>query len=294
MQVRKAVIPAAGFGTRFLPTSKAQPKEMLNVIDKPCIQYIVEEAVRSGMTDILVVTSRDKSSIEDHFDYAPDLEAHLEKSDKKAEVEEVRRIADLADVHFIRQKEQKGLGHAVLVARQHVGDEPFAVLLGDEIVPDPASGERDLLPEMNKVFEAKGGKSVLAVVDVPKDEVSSYGIVDGKDLGDGLFRVSDMVEKPEPDDTPSTFGSAGRYIFTPDIFEVLEKTEPGHGGEIQLTDAIKAVAARDDVYAYVYDGPIFDVGRPSSYLEATIELALRRSDLAGELREFMAGVLERG
>ena len=293
MPVRKAVIPAAGFGTRFLPTSKAQPKEMLNVVDKPCIQYIVEEAVRSGMTDILIVTSRGKSSIEDHFDYAPDLEEHLEQGGKKKELEEVRRIAELADIHFVRQKEQKGFGHAVLMARQHVGNEPFAVLVGDEIVPDPGDGGPDLMPRMNEIFEHKG-KSVLAVVDVPKEEVSSYGIVDAEEVEQDLYRVSDMVEKPEPSQAPSTLGSRGRYVFTPDLFDALEQTEPGHGGEIQLTDAIKRVAVNDEVYATTYDGPIFDVGRPSSYLEATIRLALRRPELAEDLESFMARTVQGG
>jgi UTP--glucose-1-phosphate uridylyltransferase len=291
LAVRKAVIPAAGFGTRFLPTSKAQPKEMLNVVDKPCIQYIVEEAVRSGMTDILIVTSRGKSSIEDHFDYAPDLEEHLEKGGKTKELEEVRRIAELADVHFVRQKEQKGFGHAVLMAKDHIGNEPFAVLVGDEIVPDPDDPAADLLPRMSAIFDDKK-KSVLSVVDVPKDEVSSYGIIDAQEIGDGLYRVTDMIEKPEPDQAPSTLGSRGRYIFTPDLFDALARTEPGHGGEIQLTDAIKQVAKADEVYASTYDGPIFDVGRPASYLEATIQLALRRPELAEGLESFITQTIK--
>ena len=294
MPVRKAVIPAAGFGTRFLPSTKAQPKEMLNVIDKPCIQYIVEEAVRAGMDDILIVTGRGKSSIEDHFDYAPDLEAHLEAGGKTEQLEMVRAIADMADVHFVRQKAQKGFGDAVAMAARHVGDEPFAVLVGDEIVPEPSDNKSDLMSALLEIFQERS-KSVIAVVDVPKDEVSSYGIIDSEAVegNDSVFKVNDMVEKPDEGEAPSTFGSRGRYVFTPDIFEALAKTEPGKGGEIQLTDAIKAVATSDEVFAYVYDGLIYDVGRPSSYLEATIELALQREDLADDLKAFIGEVAER-
>ncbi len=292
MAVRKAVIPAAGFGTRFLPFSKAVPKEMLNVIDRPCIQYVVEEAVRAGIQDILIVTSRGKSAIEDHFDYAPDLEAHLRAGGKGAELDEVRRVAELADIHYVRQKEQKGFGHAVLMAAEHVGDEPFAVLVGDEVVPEPTGAERDLLPAMLELFE-RHRRSVLTVVEVPPEDVSAYGIVDGEEVAEDVYRVRAMVEKPDPADAPSNLGSRGRYVFTPDLFDHLRRTPPGKGGEIQLTDAIASLAEADEVYAYTHRGPVYDVGRPLNYLQATIELALRRDDLAKQMHDFIAEVAAR-
>lgn len=276
--VRTAVIPAAGLGTRFLPATKALPKEMLCVVDRPAIQYIVEEAVRAGLDDILIVTSSGKDSIADHFDRLSDLEAFLEARGKLDELAEVRRLGELAEVHFVRQKEPLGLGHAVSVARTHVGGQPFAVLLGDVIVPEPAAGERDLLPRLMEVAGDKGA-GVIAVHEVPRAEVDAYGVIDGDDLGDDLWLVRSMVEKPDPASAPSNLASPGRYVLPPEIFDILEDTPPGHGGEIQLTDAIRTLASASQVYACVHRSPIYDVGKKIDYLRATVELALRRPDL---------------
>lgn len=276
--VRTAVIPAAGLGTRFLPATKALPKEMLCVVDRPAIQYIVEEAVRAGLDDILIVTSSGKDSIADHFDRLKDLEAFLEARGKLDELAEIRRLGELAEIHFVRQKEPLGLGHAVSVARTHVAGRPFAVLLGDVIVPEPQSGERDLLPRLIEVAEAKKA-AVIAAHEVPHAEVKAYGVIDGEDLGDGLWLVRSMVEKPDPSSAPSNLASPGRYVLPPEIFDILEDTPPGHGGEIQLTDALRALAAVSPVYACEHRGPIFDVGKKIDYLRATVELALRRPDL---------------
>jgi UTP--glucose-1-phosphate uridylyltransferase len=293
MTVRKAVIPAAGLGTRFLPATKSQPKEMIPVVDKPGIQYVVEEAVRAGLTDILIVTSRGKITVEDHFDRSLELERHLEVAGKEEELEEVKRIAELADIYFVRQKEPLGFGHAVAVARSHVGDEPFAVLTGDEMVPE-ARGEEPLLVERLIEIYGERNASVVAVVDVPRVEVSAYGVVDAEDIGEpDVFRLRDMVEKPDPADAPSTLASRGRYVFTPDIFDALDRTTEGVGGEIQLTDAIRLLAKEHDVFAYVHDGPMYDVGKKLDYLKATVELALRRDDLADALRDYLREVVGR-
>ena len=291
MQVRTAVLPAAGLGTRFLPATKSQPKEMLPVIDKPGVQYAVEEAVRAGVDDILIVTSRGKVAIEDHFDRSLELEHHLERAGKTEYLDEVRAIADLAQFHFVRQKEPRGFGHAVLMAKEHVGDKPFYVLVPDEIVPEPEH-EDALLDRLAEVYKDKNA-SVIAVTEVAHEEVESYGIVDVDGVIDGVGRIASMVEKPSPDDAPSRLGSRGRYLFTPDIFDALERTSPGHGGEIQLTDAINLVANESAVYVYVHKGPIFDVGKKLDYLQATVELALRRDDLAEPFKEFLREVLER-
>ena len=292
MTVRKAVIPAAGLGTRFLPASKAVPKEMIPVVDRPGIQYVVEEAVRAGMTDIIIVTSRGKESIEDHFDYAPDLERRLEADGKAEILEEVRRPAELADIHFVRQKEALGFGHAVLMAKAHVGDEPFAVMVGDEIVPEPNGDEPRLMEEMIAAYERNAG-SVVAVVEVPKEDISGYGVIDPEFIEDKVARVLDFIEKPQPQDAPSNLAARGRYVLTPDVFEAIERTGKGHGGEIQLTDAINIVAKESNVFGYVYDGPIFDVGKKLDYLETTVELALRRPDLAGDFKAYLREVVER-
>lgn len=286
MTVTKAVIPAAGLGTRFLPATKSQPKEMIPVVDKPGIQYVVEEAVRAGLDDIVVVTSRGKITVEDHFDKSLELEAHLDQAGKKEELEEVRRIADLADIYFVRQKEPLGFGHAVSVARRHVGDQAFAVLVGDEIVPAPREGEAKLVERMIEIYEERHA-SVVAVTDVPRDEISAYGVVAVEDAGPGVFRVRDMVEKPAPEDAPSTLGSRGRYVFTPEIFEALDRTKEGVGNEIQLTDAIKILAEEGEVYAYVHVGPMFDVGKKLDYLKASVELALRRDELAAPFKDWL-------
>ena len=292
MKVRTAVLPAAGLGTRFLPATKSQPKEMLPVIDKPGIQYAVEEAVRAGVEDILIVTSRGKMTVEDHFDRSLELEHHLEKSGKTEYLEEVRAVADLAQFHFVRQKEPRGFGHAVLVGKEHVGDEPFYVLVPDEIVPEPRGGESSLLDKLAEIYEREGA-GAIAVVEVPEEDVAAYGIVDTDEIVDGVGRIRSMVEKPSLEDAPSRLASRGRYLFTPQIFDALERTSAGVGGEIQLTDAINLVAQEESVYAYVHDGPIFDVGKKLDYLRTTVELALRRDDLAEPFKAFLGEVLDR-
>lgn len=292
MKVRTAVLPAAGLGTRFLPATKSQPKEMLPVIDKPGIQYAVEEAVRAGVEDILIVTSRGKMTVEDHFDRSLELEHHLEKSGKTEFLEEVRAVADLAQFHYVRQKEPRGFGHAVLVGKEHVGDEPFYVLVPDEIVPEPRGDEPALLDKLAEVYEREGS-SAIAVVEVAEEDVSAYGIVDTGELVDGVAPIRSMVEKPSIEEATSRLASRGRYLFTPEIFDALERTSAGVGGEIQLTDAINLVAQEGSVFAYVHDGPIFDVGKKLDYLRTTVELALRRDDLAEPFRTFLGEVLER-
>jgi len=294
LTVRKAVIPAAGLGTRFLPATKAQPKEMLPVIDKPGIQYIVEDAVRAGIEDILVITSRGKSSMEDHFDRALELEHHLEAAGKLDELAEVRAIGELAEMHYVRQKEPLGFGHAVSVARAHVGNEPFVVMVGDEIVPERIEGEKPFLPRMLECYE-QTKSSVVATQRMPLEEISSYGVVDpGEWAGDDLVSMKGMVEKPDEESAPSDLGSVGHYVFSPEIFDAIDRTSAGVGGEIQLTDAINLLAKEKSVFAYVHDGPIYDVGKKLDYLKATIELALRRDDLAKPLREFLIEVVSRG
>jgi UTP--glucose-1-phosphate uridylyltransferase len=292
MTVRKAVIPAAGLGTRFLPATKAQPKEMIPVVDKPMIQYVVEEAVRAGIDDILIVSSRGKEAIEDHFDKSLELEHHLESADKSDQLKQIRHISDLAEIHYVRQKEPLGFGHAVAVARSHVGSEPFVVMVGDEIVPRPRGDEPPLVENMMSIYEARGA-SVVTVMEVSPDDVPSYGIIDPEPVEDGLLRVKDMVEKPTKEEAASNLGSRGRYLFTPEIFDALDRTSSGYGGEIQLTDAINLLAHEQDVFAYVHRGPMFDVGKKLDYLKATIELALRRSELAEPVREYLAELCAR-
>jgi UTP--glucose-1-phosphate uridylyltransferase len=294
LTVRKAVIPAAGLGTRFLPATKAQPKEMIPVVDKPGIQYIVEDAVRAGIEDILVVTSRGKSSIEDHFDRSLELEHHLESAGKTEELAEVRAIGELAAMHYVRQREPLGFGHAVSVARSHVGNEPFVVMVGDEIVPERIEGEKPFLPRMLECYE-QTQSSVVAVQRMPLEDISSYGVVDpGEWSADDLVRMNGMVEKPSSEDAPSDLGSVGHYVFSPDIFDAIDQTSAGVGGEIQLTDAINLLASQKAVYAYVHEGPIYDVGKKLDYLKATIELALRRDDLAKPLKDYLNEIVSRG
>jgi UTP--glucose-1-phosphate uridylyltransferase len=292
MTVRKAVIPAAGLGTRFLPATKAQPKEMIPVVDKPMIQYVVEEAVRAGIDDILIVTSRGKGMIDDHFDKSLELEHHLETSDKSAELEQIRRIADLADIFYVRQKEPLGLGHAVSVARSHIGDAPFIVMLGDEMVPRPRGDEPALIESMMAIYE-RHQANVVTVVRVTKEDIPSYGVIDPEKTSDGLLRVLNMVEKPPAEEARSDLGSRGRYLFTPAIFDALDRTTSGYGGEIQLTDAINLLAQEQSVYAYVHEGPMFDVGKKLDYLKATIELGLRRKDLGEQLKAYVLEVAAR-
>jgi UTP--glucose-1-phosphate uridylyltransferase len=291
--VRKAVIPAAGLGTRFLPATKAQPKEMLPVVDKPAIQYLVEDAVRAGIDDVLVITSRGKTVIEDHFDRALELEHHLEAAGKLEELEEVRALGEMANMHFVRQKEPLGFGHAVSVARAHVGNEPFVVMVGDEIVPERINDERPFLPRMLQCYE-QTRSSVVAVQRMPLEEISSYGVVDPGDWSaEDLVQMKGMIEKPSAEDAPSDLAAVGHYVFSPEIFDAIDQTSAGVGGEIQLTDAINLLAKEGAVYAYVHEGPIYDVGKKLDYLKATIELALRRDDLAKPLKDYIDEVASR-
>ncbi len=286
--VRKVVIPAAGLGTRFLPAAKAQPKEMIPVIDKPAIQYVVEEAVQAGITDVLVITARGKRTLEDHFDRSWELEHELEKDGKQELLEQVQAVAALAKVHYVRQGEAKGLGHAVSVAREHVGNEPFAVMLGDDIMVDNAH----VLKEMLAVHE-RYGRSVIALKEVARDEISSYGCARLEEVEDGLVRVMEIVEKPEPDEAPSNLAVMGRYVFTPEIFDVLDRVQPGKGGEVQLTDAIGLLLEDQVVYGYTFEEGRYDIGSKLDYLRATVELALEREDLGPDFRSILVELVQR-
>ena len=283
--VRKAVIPAAGLGTRFLPATKAQPKEMLAVIDKPAIQYVIEEAVAAGITDILVITGRNKRAIADHFDRHPELEAELAATGKVESLAAVRSLADLANLHYVRQGEARGLGHAVSSGRAFVGDEPFVVMLPDDIMVD--GGE--LLRRMIGAYERHHG-SVIALMDVPPAEIRAYGCADPDPtpVEEGLIKLRGMVEKPDPADAPSTLAATGRYVFSPAIFDCLAEVEPGKGGELQLTDAIDLLLQREPVFGAMFDRGRFDVGTPIDHLKATVALACERPDLAPEFRAFLS------
>ena len=286
-QIRKAVIPAAGYGTRFLPATKATPKEMLPIVDKPTIQYIVEEALASGIEDILIISGHGKRAIEDHFDSAPTLEQELMRKGRQDLLNVLRETTDV-NVHYVRQKYMRGLGDAILCARAFVGNEPFAVLLGDDVVYHP---QRPALRQLIDVYEETGG-SVLGCQIVADTQVSSYGIVAGTMENERLMRVSDMIEKPALAEAPSRMAVLGRYIIRPEIFSVLQNTEPGKGGEIQLTDALKVLAQRDTVYAYNFEGRRYDLGDKLGFLEATVEFALRRSDLGDPFRAYLKQLAE--
>ncbi|HEY3265060.1 MAG TPA: UTP--glucose-1-phosphate uridylyltransferase GalU [Actinomycetota bacterium] len=288
MKVRKAVIPAAGLGTRFLPATKAQPKEMLPVVDKPAIQYVVEEACRAGIEDILIVTGRGKRSIEDHFDRSIELEHYLETKGKFDELKEVREISEMATIHYIRQRDPLGLGHAVAIAQGFVAGEPFAVLLGDDIM----APDSPLLNDMLRVYE-RYGRSILAAMEVSRDEISLYGAITPEFVEDRLARVTSIVEKPSPEDAPSNLAAIGRYILTPEIFDRLGGVEPGKGGEIQLTDAINALAQDQAVYAWTFEGGRYDTGNKLDYLKATIELAIDREDLGDALKRYLVELVQR-
>ena len=284
--IRKAVIPAAGYGTRFLPATKATPKEMLPIVDKPTIQYIVEEALESGIEDILIISGHGKRAIEDHFDSAPALEHELARKGKQDLLDVVR---ETTNVHYVRQKYMRGLGDAILCARSFVGDEPFAVLLGDDVVYHP---ERSALRQLIDIYEETGG-SVLGCQIVSDEQVSSYGIVGGETLENRrLMRVSDMVEKPSLEEAPSRMAVLGRYIIRPEIFSILGETKPGKGGEIQLTDALKVLAQREAVYAYDFEGKRYDLGDKLGFLEATVEFALRRPDLGGPFQAYLKKIVD--
>ncbi|WP_273124325.1 UTP--glucose-1-phosphate uridylyltransferase GalU [Bacillus weihaiensis] len=290
MQIKKAIIPAAGLGTRFLPATKAQPKEMLPIVDKPTIQYIIEEAVASGIEDILIVSGRGKRAIEDHFDKSYELEETLANKEKWEILEQVQKISELANIHYIRQKEPKGLGHAIFCARRFIGNEPFAVMLGDDIVQ---SEDTPCLKQLIKVFDDYQCP-VVGVQEVDASEVSKYGIVgiDEKKLSDGIYHVKDMVEKPKEHEAPSTSAIMGRYILSPKIFDILATQQPGTGGEIQLTDALKKLSTDQQVLAYHFKGKRYDVGDKLGFIKATIDFSLQREDLNRELIHYLEGVVK--
>jgi len=286
-RVRKAVLPAAGLGTRFLPATKAQPKEMLPVVDKPLIQYVAEECVASGIEHIIIVTGKGKNAIEDHFDLAPSLERFLEEKGKKDQAEMVRRISNMVRVSYTRQKEPLGLGHAVLVARDLVGDEPFAVLLGDVIIP----GNRPATKQLVEVYEATG-IGAIAVEQVPREKTHLYGVVDGEPKpqapwGQRLLRIRDLIEKPKPGKAPSNLAITGRYVLPPDIFDCLARTKPGSGNEIQLTDALRILAKERGLWALIYEGISYDAGDKLGFLKATVEIALQNPELGAEFRKYL-------
>lgn len=280
-KIRKAIIPAAGLGTRFLPATKAQPKEMLPIVDKPAIQFIVEEAIAAGIEEILIITGRNKRSIEDHFDRSVELELQLKSQGKYEMLGMIEEISNIT-IHFIRQKEAKGLGHAVLCAKQFVGNEPFAVMLGDDIV----DAKVPCLAQLIDVYEDLGG-SVLGVQQVEKSQVKNYGIVDGKSIKPNVWQAMTLVEKPSVEEAPSNLAVLGRYVLAPEIFDILEHTAPGRGGEIQLTDAICELAAKQPVYAYNFFGRRYDIGDKEGFLEATIEYALKRPELRDRFMAYM-------
>ncbi|MFH5186066.1 UTP--glucose-1-phosphate uridylyltransferase GalU [Paenibacillus sp. TAB 01] len=288
MKVRKAIIPAAGLGTRFLPATKAMPKEMLPIVDKPTIQYIVEEAIESGIEDIIIVTGKGKRAIEDHFDSSFELEQNLLEKQKFDLLNEVQKSSNMVDIHYIRQKEPKGLGHAIWCARNFIGDEPFAVLLGDDIV----RAEKPCLRQMIEQFE-RYKASVIGVQHVSDDEVSRYGIVDGIGMNERLYSVNHLIEKPKKEEAPSNLAILGRYILTPRIFEILGQQKPGAGGEIQLTDGIEELNRHEAVYAYDFEGTRYDVGEKMGFIQTTIEYALQREDLRYGLLSYLSKLMEK-
>jgi UTP--glucose-1-phosphate uridylyltransferase len=287
MKVRKVVFPAAGLGTRFLPATKAMPKEMLPVVDKPLIQYGVEEALAAGCDQIIIVTGRGKTSIEDHFDHSYELEKMLEEKNKQELLSIVRQISDMIHVAYVRQKQAMGLGHAVLMARELVGNEPFAVLLADDMI----DSEKPCLKQMIEAYE-ETGSSILATMEVDGAAISSYGVINAQPVkgNERLFKVSDMVEKPKKEEAPSNLAIIGRYILTPAIFETLDKTPLGAAGELQLTDGIKRLLQTENVYGYKFEGKRHDAGDKLGFLKATVEYALKRGDLGPEFREYLKGL----
>ena len=289
MKVRKAVIPAAGLGTRVLPASKAMPKEMLPIVDKPAIQYIVEEAVASGITDILIITSRGKTTVEDHFDRAPELEARLLASGKQSTYDEIVGISKLANITYIRQKETKGLGHAVLCAKTFVGNEPFAVLYGDDVI---IGGEKPACKELCEAYE-KYGKGVAGIKPVPIDQISKYCSLKVEDMGDeeGILKVTDMVEKPMPTQVLSNYSILGRVVLPPEIFPILEKTAPGANGEIQLTDAMKVLARNEGMVGRQFSGERYDMGNKFGILQAIVQVALEHPEVKDQFRDYLKQVV---
>ena len=287
-KIRKAIIPAAGLGTRFLPATKAQPKEMLPIVDKPTLQYIIEECVASGIEEILIITGRNKKSIEDHFDRSVELEMELEKSGKQEMLKMVREISDMVNIHFIRQKEPRGLGHAILCAKTFVGNEPFAVLLGDDVV---YNDEKPCLKQLMDCY-AEYKTSVLGVQTVDPNDVNKYGIVGGIHIEDRVYKVKELVEKPSVEEAPPNVAILGRYIITPRIFEILEETKPGKGNEIQLTDALLQLVKEEAMYAYDFEGRRYDVGDKLGFLQATVEYALRKPELREGFMEYLRTIVK--
>jgi UTP--glucose-1-phosphate uridylyltransferase len=288
-KVRKAIFPAAGLGTRFLPATKAQPKEMLPLVDKPLIQYGVEEVIHSGIQDIIIVTGRGKSSIEDHFDVSFELEHLLESKGKSELLSMVRSISDMIDISYVRQKEALGLGHAVLRAKELVGNQPFAVVLSDDVIASETPCIRQLLD----VYEFYGA-SVVALMEVPRDQISAYGVVDAEAVShngnEQLYRIRNLVEKPKPEDAPSNLAIIGRYVLTPEIFSCVESIEPGSGGELQLTDALKHMLRNRPIYGFKFEGKRYDAGDKLGFLKATVEFALNRHDLGDAFRDYLRGL----
>ncbi len=286
MSVKKAVIPAAGLGTRFLPATKAQPKEMLPIVDKPTIQYIVEEAVSSGIQEVLIIIGRNKKCIEDHFDKSAELEEDLKNSGKEELLELVQDISNMVNIYYVRQKEPKGLGQAISLAKSFVGNDAFAVMLGDDIVDSK-------VPCLKQLIECydKYNTSILGVQPVNYNDVSKYGIIQGMEIEKGVYKVKNMVEKPKKEETPSNIAILGRYIITPDIFDILKKTKPGKGGEIQLTDALGELLKREAIYACSFEGKRYDIGDKFGFIQANIEYALKREDLKEKLIPYLRGVI---
>ncbi|MDI3508858.1 MAG: UTP--glucose-phosphate uridylyltransferase [Clostridiales bacterium] len=287
MRVRKAIIPAAGLGTRFLPATKAQPKEMLPIVDKPTVQYIVEEAIASGIEDIIIVTGRGKRAIEDHFDKSVELEMELKRQGKEELLHLVEDISNMVDIHYIRQKEPRGLGHAIYCARSFIGNEPFAVLLGDDVIDSKTPCLKQLIDVYNEYKT-----TVLGVQQVPWDKVDRYGILKYMQIEPGIYKVKELVEKPSREQAPSNVAILGRYIITPQIFDILEHTQPGAGGEIQLTDALQELLKCEAMYAYEFEGKRYDVGDKLGFLQATVEFALKREDIADDFRAYLHALLE--
>lgn len=288
-KIRKAVIPAAGLGTRFLPATKAQPKEMLPIVDKPTIQYIIEEAVQSGIEDVIIVTGRNKRAIEDHFDRSVELEVFLDQGDKPELLNMVKDIANLVDIHYVRQKEALGLGHAVYAARKFIGNEPFAVLLGDDVIysAEPCLGQ------MTRYYELYGS-NIIGVQEIPVHDVSKYGIIDGSKISPRLFKAENMIEKPPVKEAPDIpLAIMGRYILNPEIFDILAELPPGRGGEIQLTDAILELSRFQDVHAYNFEGKRYDVGDKLGFVRATIEFALRHEEIGENLMNYLIDIVQR-
>lgn len=287
-KITKAIIPAAGLGTRFLPVTKATPKEMLPIVDTPTIQYIVEEAVLSGIEDIVIISGRGKRAIEDHFDKSYELEDVLRKHNKLEELEEIRKISHMANIYYIRQKEAKGLGDAIHCAKAFIGQEPFAVLLGDDLV----YSEKPCLSQLMEAYD-KYQCSIVGVQKVLPEKVNLYGIVDGVSIDKKVMKIKDLVEKPDIDCAPSTTAILGRYILTPEIFDILEHQKPGKNGEVQLTDALKTLLSLQDIYSYEFDGIRYDLGDKLGFIQATIEYALRREDLGKQVKDYLLDITSR-